>query len=127
MAQSTTLTGELGRSVSTVSREVRQGHRLVVRNGYHAEREVATAAGAVPVRQPRVNDRRILVEVFFGIITRQAIRRGTFPSVTDLVAAIRAFDGWNERCEPFLWTKTAEEILTHATPKQRKGTSFTRH
>ena len=35
------------------------GHRLVVRNGYHAEREVTTAAGAVPVRQPRVNDRRI--------------------------------------------------------------------
>ena len=35
------------------------GHRLVVRNGDHAEREVTTAAGAVPVRQPRVNDRRI--------------------------------------------------------------------
>ena len=35
------------------------GHRLVVRNGYHAEREVMTAAGAVPVRQPRVNDRRV--------------------------------------------------------------------
>jgi transposase-like protein len=34
------------------------GHRLVIRNGYHAEREVATAAGAVPVRQPRVNDKR---------------------------------------------------------------------
>ena len=35
------------------------GHRLVVRNGYHAEREVTTAAGAVPVRAPRVNDKRI--------------------------------------------------------------------
>src|SRR5665811_792442 len=35
------------------------GLRLVVRNGYHAERAVATAAGAVPVRQPRANDRRI--------------------------------------------------------------------
>jgi transposase len=69
-----------------------------------------------------------LVEVFFGIITRQAIRRGTFGSVKDLIAAIRAFiDGWNERCEPFVWTKTAEEILDHATPKQRKETSFTRH
>ena len=30
-----------------------------MRNGYHAEREVVTAAGAVPVRQPRVNDKRI--------------------------------------------------------------------
>jgi putative transposase len=35
------------------------GHRLVVRNGYHAEREVTTAAGAVPVQAPRVNDKRI--------------------------------------------------------------------
>ncbi len=35
------------------------GHRLVVRNGFHDPREVATAAGAVPVRAPRVNDKRI--------------------------------------------------------------------
>jgi len=34
------------------------GHRLVVRNGHHAAREVTTAAGAVPVRAPRVNDKR---------------------------------------------------------------------
>ena len=35
------------------------GLRLVVRTGFHQPREVATAAGAVPVRQPRVNDRRV--------------------------------------------------------------------
>jgi len=35
------------------------GHRLVVRNGHHAEREVTTAAGAVAVRAPRVNDKRV--------------------------------------------------------------------
>ncbi len=34
------------------------GHRLVVRNGHHAAREVTTSAGAVPVRAPRVNDKR---------------------------------------------------------------------
>ncbi|MBA3580760.1 MAG: IS256 family transposase [Gemmatimonadaceae bacterium] len=34
------------------------GHRLVVRNGHHEPREVTTAAGAVPVRAPRVNDKR---------------------------------------------------------------------
>src|SRR3954464_1852388 len=39
-----------------------------------------------------------LVEVFFGIITRQAIRRGSFDSVKQLVSAIRTFiNGWNER------------------------------
>jgi hypothetical protein len=60
-----------------------------------------------------------LVEVFFGIITRQAIRRGIFPSVPDLIVAIRRFiDGWNERCEPFVWTKTADEVL----PKARRKT-----
>jgi transposase len=59
-----------------------------------------------------------LVEVFFGIITRQAIRRGSFDSVKQLVGAIRTFiDGWNDRCHPFIWTKTADEILPHATRK----------
>ncbi len=38
------------------------GHRLVVRNGHHQPREVSTAAGAVPVQQPRVNDKRIDAE-----------------------------------------------------------------
>ncbi len=56
-----------------------------------------------------------LVEIFFGIITRQAIRRGTFTSVKHLVAAMGTFiDGWNERCQPFVWTKTADQILTKA-------------
>jgi transposase len=67
-----------------------------------------------------------MVEIFFGIITRQAIRRGSFTSVKDLTAAIETFiDGWNERCEPFVWTKTADEIITKATAGQRS--SFTRH
>jgi len=66
-----------------------------------------------------------LVEVFFGIITRQAIRRGTFPSVADLTAAIRRFiDAWNERCEPFAWTKDADTILSKAN---RQDASVTRH
>jgi len=67
-----------------------------------------------------------MVEIFFNIITRQAIRRGSFTSVKDLIAAIRTYiDSWNERCQPFSWTKTADEILPHAKPGQR--TSFTRH
>ena len=66
-----------------------------------------------------------MVEIFFGIITRQAIRRGTFTSVKDLIGAIGTFiDAWNERCEPFAWTKTPDQILTKAT---RKKTSNTRH
>ncbi len=67
-----------------------------------------------------------MVEIFFGIITRQAIRRGTFTSVPDLIAAIGTYiDSWNDRAHPFTWTKTAEQILAKATP--RKTTSNTRH
>ena len=56
-----------------------------------------------------------MVEIFFGIITRQAIRRGTFTSVPDLIGAIRTFiDAYNEHCQPFVWTKTADQILTKA-------------
>ena len=66
-----------------------------------------------------------MVEIFFGIITKQAIRRGSFSSVKDLVAAIRRFiDAWNERCEPFQWTKEADELIRKA---KRKKTSLTRH
>ncbi|MFF5675435.1 IS256 family transposase [Streptomyces hygroscopicus] len=35
------------------------GRRLVVRNGHHRERTVATAAGPIPVTAPRVNDKRV--------------------------------------------------------------------
>jgi transposase/transposase-like protein len=66
-----------------------------------------------------------LVEVWFGIIERQAIRRGTFDSVKDLNAKIRAFiNGWNDRCHPFVWTKTADDILKKAN---RQQTSETHH
>lgn len=67
-----------------------------------------------------------MVEIFFGIITRQAIRRGTFTSVKDLIAAIGIFiDGWNDRCEPFVWTKTADQLIPRAT--KGKPTSIARH
>jgi putative transposase len=35
------------------------GHRMVVRNGYHQQRDVVTGAGAVTVTAPRVNDKRV--------------------------------------------------------------------
>jgi transposase len=66
-----------------------------------------------------------LVEVWFGIIERQAIHRGSYRSVRELNAKIRAFiDGWNDRCRPFVWTKTADQILTKAN---RQTTSVTAH
>jgi transposase len=52
------------------------------------------------------------IEIWFGIITRQSIRRGTFASVNVLVKQIRDYiNSWNENPKPFTWTATADEIL----------------
>ena len=60
-----------------------------------------------------------LVEVWFSIIERQAIHRGTYGSVRDLNAKIRAFiTGWNDRAHPFTWTRTPEQILKKANRKK---------
>jgi transposase len=56
-----------------------------------------------------------MVEIWFGILTNQAIRRGSFDSVACLIGAIKAFlSRWNEGAKPFVWTKTAEQILAKA-------------
>ena len=69
-----------------------------------------------------------LVECFFSIITRQAIRRGTFTSVKELTATIGAFiDHWNEHPRPFTWTKDADEILAKINRAKAKTSVLTRH
>jgi transposase len=53
-----------------------------------------------------------MVEIWFGIITRQAIRRGTFTSVTRLTEAINDYvTAWNTNAKPFIWTATPTQIL----------------
>ena len=52
------------------------------------------------------------IETWFGIITRQAIRRGTFTSVKVLIKTIRDYiEHWNADAQPFAWTATTDEIL----------------
>jgi hypothetical protein len=52
------------------------------------------------------------VECFFSVITRQAIRRGSFTSVRQLTDAIGSYiDHWNDHATPFAWTKDADETL----------------
>jgi len=66
-----------------------------------------------------------LVEVWFSLVERQAVRRGVFKSVPDLNAKLRAYiEGWNKRAHPFVWTKTAEQVLKKAN---RPTTSNPRH
>ena len=53
-----------------------------------------------------------LVERWFGEITRQRIRRGTFESVPALIAAIEDYlPHYNEAPRRFIWTKNADMIL----------------
>jgi transposase len=53
-----------------------------------------------------------LVERWFAELTTKKLRRGAHRSVRQLNADIRAWiDTWNEDPRPFVWAKTADEIL----------------
>jgi transposase len=53
-----------------------------------------------------------LVERWFAELTSKLLRRGAHRSVRQLNADIRAWiDSWNDSPRPFVWTKTADEIL----------------
>lgn len=66
-----------------------------------------------------------LVERWFGEITRKRIRRGTFQSVPELIAAIETYLAeHNRNPKAFVWTKSAEAILNKiAHCKEALGTA----
>ena len=52
------------------------------------------------------------VERWFGLLTEQLIRRGVHKSVVALEHDVRQWiNNWNDDPKPFVWTKTAEDIL----------------
>jgi transposase len=54
-----------------------------------------------------------LVERWFKEITDKRIRRGRFTSVPELIEALELWtEHWNDNPRPFIWTKTADEIIT---------------
>jgi len=53
-----------------------------------------------------------LIERWFAELTNKRIRRDSFLSVEDLIAAINEFlAAWNEKPRPFVWTATVETIV----------------
>ena len=59
-----------------------------------------------------------LVERWFGELTERRLRRGVFTSVPDLINAIEIWaEHWNDDPQPFVWHKSAQEIIT----KVRRG------
>ena len=64
-----------------------------------------------------------LVEVSLGIITQQAIRRGTFASVRNLIDALGALtDGWQDRHEPGRQRVTGDTLVAKADRKTSSDT-----
>ncbi len=56
-----------------------------------------------------------MIEAWFGILTRQSVRRGSFRSVRSLVQHINHYLAhWNEDPTPFVWTKEPAEIIKKA-------------
>ncbi|MGZ6670005.1 MAG: IS630 family transposase, partial [Solirubrobacteraceae bacterium] len=67
-----------------------------------------------------------MVEIWFSILTKQQVRRGVYHDVPELIATIDYYiDGYNQRAQPFVWTKTPEQILAKAIKQQ--PTSGTLH
>jgi transposase len=54
-----------------------------------------------------------LIERWFAELTNKRIRRDSFFSVEELIAAINEFlAAWNENPKPFIWTATVDSIVT---------------
>jgi hypothetical protein len=65
-----------------------------------------------------------MVERFFRDLTENRLRRGIFRSVADLITAIHEYLArHNEDPKPFIWTKTASDILEKVTRALVKDTS----
>ena len=54
-----------------------------------------------------------LIEGWFHLLTERRLRRGTFTSVDVLIEAIELWvEHWNDNPQPFVWKKTADDIIT---------------
>jgi hypothetical protein len=60
----------------------------------------------------RGNTPSLPAERWFAELTNRKLRRSAHRSVTELKADVQAWiNAWNENPKPFVWTKTADEIL----------------
>ena len=62
-----------------------KGHQQVVRNGYHKPRELTTGIGKIPIRQPRVHNRRKGCQFTSAILPKYARRA---PSIDTLIPTL---------------------------------------
>jgi transposase len=116
---------EILRFLRRIDREVPKGlavHLVLDNYGTHKHPNVVTWLGKHPRFHlhftPTSSSWLNLVERWFRNLTEQAIRRGVFQPVPDLITAIEAYlEANNNDPKPFVWTATAEQILE----KVRRG------
>jgi transposase len=110
---------EFKKFLTTIDKTVPEGLDLhIVADNYGTHKTPAIKAW--PGRHPRVHRHFVptgsswlnQVERWLGFLTDQMIRRSAHQSVQALEADIRSWIAtWNDDPKPFVWTKTAEEIL----------------
>ena len=116
---------EFLRFLRTIDREVpkRQDIHLILDNyGTHGHPNVKSWLAKHPRFQlhfvPTSSSWLNTVECWFGLLTEQAIRRGSFGSVPELIAAIQQYlDNHNGDPKPFIWTATVEEDHRQGSPR----------
>ncbi len=110
---------ELGKVLQTLDREVPAGlevHLVLDNASTHKTPAIQKWLSAHPRFvlhfTPTSSSWPNLVERWFGELANKKLRRGAHRSVRELNADIRAWiHTWNENPRPYVWTKTAEEIL----------------
>jgi transposase len=69
-----------------------------------------------------------LIEGWFSVLTRKALRDASFSSVTELEAAIDLWAShWNDDPQPFVWTKTVHDIITKVYRRRAALTESATH
>jgi hypothetical protein len=76
----------------------------------------ATPSSVPSALHPTYSSWLNLVERWFAELASKWLRRGTYRSVGELTASIQSWiDTWNQHPRPFVWTKTADQILDSIT------------
>src|SRR5258706_1511309 len=110
------------------TRLAHRSHPPLTRHSQHPEPPATTHVRRAEAGDLQTAPECRLIECFFSVITRQAIRRGSFTSVKALTAAIGAFiDHWNKHPRPFAWIKDADEILASIKRAKTKANVLTDH
>ena len=104
------------RKVEKEVRKDRQIHIILYNYATHKHRKVrewAEGTGRVHFHfVPTSSSWLNLVERFFSTLTQKRIRRGVFHSVPHLESCLKQYiETYNENPRPFVWTKSAAEIL----------------